>query len=146
MIEFSPESRKTDILSALLFLSRVIKKRSIIFLISDFFTESGFEKQLRIMKNKHDIITININDIREQEIPDIGYIELEDEETGEQILLDTSDPEFRRNYINMIRQKNHELNKKLKKLRIDTIQLKSDEPFEIPLRKFFRTREKRMIR
>jgi uncharacterized protein (DUF58 family) len=146
MIEFIPKNKTTDLSSALLFLSRIIRKRSIIFIISDFFTEQGYEKQLRIMKNKHDIITVNINDEREEEIPNIGYIELEDEETGEQLLLDTSNAEFRENYVRLIKEQNRMLISNLKKLKIDMVQLQNHEPFEIPLRRFFRLRERRLVR
>lgn len=146
IIEFEPLNKTTDMRSALVFLSRIIKKRSVLFIISDFFTEENFEKQLRILKKKHDVIAININDVRENLIPDVGHIELEDEETGEQILLNTSDNQFRDNYTRLIKEKSDKLNNKLKKLKIDLIQLKSDEPFEIPLRRFFRLREKRMVR
>ncbi len=145
MMEYNPLYKTTDLVSTLIFLSRVVKKRSIIFLISDFFTETNFQ-QLRILKKKHDVIAINISDIRENIIPDVGFIELEDEETGEQLLLDTSNKEFRENYIKLIKQKNNELNSSLKKIKIDLMQLKSDEPFEIPLKQFFRLREKRMVR
>lgn len=146
MIEYKPLHKTTNLISTLVFLSRVIKKRSIIFLISDFFTDTNFQKQLRLLKKKHDVIAININDIRESTIPDVGYIELEDEETGEQLLLDTSSKEFRENYVKLIKQRNDELTNKLKRLRIDLVHLKSDEPFEIPLKRFFRLRERRMIR
>ncbi|HZX44402.1 MAG TPA: DUF58 domain-containing protein [Candidatus Nanoarchaeia archaeon] len=145
MIEYNPKSKATGLAETLRFLSKVIKKRSIIFIISDFFTDS-FEKELKILKNKHDVIAINMSDIRESEIPNVGYIELEDEETGEQLLLDTSDKEFRQSYISMMKERNDRLNNMLKKLKIDNIQLKSQEPYEIPLRKFFRLRERRMVR
>jgi len=115
-------------------------------IISDFFTDKGYEKQLKILKNKHDVIAINVHDIREHDIPDIGYIELEDEETGEQLLIDTSDGVFQKKYTKMVNEKNALLLKFLQKLKIDVVQLKSDEPFEIPLRRFFKLREKRMIR
>jgi uncharacterized protein (DUF58 family) len=146
MIEFRPKHKTTDLKKGITFLSKVIKRRSIIFIISDFFTELGYEKQLKILKKRHDVIAINVHDIREQEIPKIGYIELEDEETGEQLLVDTSDASFRKAYVQLVSQKNGELIKALKKLRIDIIQLKSDEAFEIPLRKFFRLRERMMVR
>jgi len=146
IIEYKPKHKTTELTSPLIFLSRVAKKRSIIFVMSDFFTEKSYERQLKILRNKHDVIAVNVNDIREQEIPDIGYIELEDEETGEQLLLNTSDKEFRDTYVNLIKEKNFKLKESLRKLKIDLVQLKSDEPFEIPLRKFFRLREKRMVR
>ncbi len=146
MIEFNPKEKTTEITPTLVFLSKVIKKRSIVFILSDFLAEANFEKEFKMLRNKHDVIAVNINDIRESIIPDVGYIELEDEETGEQLLLDTSDEEFRREYSNIIKKRNKELNNKLRRLRIDLVQLKSDEPFEIPLKRFFRMRERRMVR
>jgi len=146
IIEFQPKEKTTDVKEALVFLSRIAKKRSVVFILSDFFTDTSFEKQLKILKNRHDVIAINIHDTREHAIPDIGYIELEDEETGEQLLINTSDSNFRKQYVQLIEEKNQSLLKKLRKLKIDLIQLKSDEPFEIPLQKFFRLRERRMVR
>jgi uncharacterized protein (DUF58 family) len=144
MAYFEPKNKETVVKPTLRFLSKLIKKRSIVFIISDFFTDEKYEKELKLLRNKHDVIAINMHDIREQVIPDVGYIELEDEETGEQILVDTSDKEFRRNYVSYVNDRNNRLNKMFQKLRIDMIQLKSDEPFDIPLRKFFRMREKRL--
>ncbi|MFH1641397.1 MAG: DUF58 domain-containing protein [Nanoarchaeota archaeon] len=143
MLYYEPLNKTTDIEAALKYLSHVIKKRSIIFLITDFFAPDNYAKHLKLLKKRHDIIAINVNDIREEVMPDVGYIELEDEETGEQILVNTGDKEFRERYVRLISQKNGQLNSQLRKLKIDVIQLKSDEPYEIPLRKFFKTRQKR---
>ncbi len=146
MIQFTPESSLTEISSTLSYLSKIIKRKGIIFIISDFFADKPFEKELRLLKNKHDVVAININDIRESEIPDIGYIELEDEETGEQILVNTSNKFFRENYAKMSQEKDLNLKNLFKKLKIDVIQLKTNEPFEINLRKFFKIRQNRMAR
>ncbi len=145
LVNFNPKFRTTDINEALKFISKVVKKKSIIFIVSDFFSED-FSKNLSILKNKHDVIAINMNDIREQEIPDVGYIKLEDEETGEQVLINTSDKNFRKNYLELVNERNSKINHLFKKMRIDCMNIKSDEAFEIPLRKFFRIRERRMIR
>ena len=142
MIYFEPKSKKTDIKKALVYLSRIIKKRSVIFVISDFFSGS-FEKPLKFLKNRNDVILINIRDFREEEIPDIGYVFLEDEETGEQILVDTGDEKFRRMYIQRMKNINNELASKMKKIRVDVINVSTNEPFYIPLRKFFKVRERR---
>jgi len=142
MIYFEPKSKKTDIKKALIYLSRIIKKRSVIFVISDFFSGS-FEKPLKFLKNRNDVILINIRDFREEEIPDIGYVFLEDEETGEQILVDTGDEKFRRMYIQRMKNINNELASKMKKIRVDVINVSTNEPFYIPLRKFFKVRERR---
>jgi len=145
LVYFKPQSKVTNINEALRFILKVVKKRSIIFIISDFYSPD-FAKTLSILKTKHDVITINLNDVREEEIPDVGYLKLEDEETGEQILVNTSDEQFRQSYVQLVDQKNARLHMLFKKLSIDTIHIKSHEPFEVPLRKFFRLREKRMVR
>ncbi|MBW2964488.1 DUF58 domain-containing protein [Candidatus Woesearchaeota archaeon] len=147
MITHEPQSRMTDIKTSIEFVSKVMKKKSIVFVISDFFSEGDYSKQLRMLKNKHDVIAVNLNDLRETEIPtDIGYIQLEDEETGEQILVDTSDPEFQQNYSQLIGEHNGALQQMFKRLKIDSIDLKSHEPFEIPLKRFFAMRTKKVIR
>jgi uncharacterized protein (DUF58 family) len=145
LINFNPEFKTTNINETLKYISKIVKKRSIIFIVSDFFS-SDFKKPLSILKNRHDLIAINMNDVRESEIPDIGYIKLEDEETGEQILVNTSDKKFRNNYTKLINKKNNQLKTMFSKLKIDMLNIKSDEPFEIPLRKFFKIRQSRMIR
>ena len=106
--------------------------------------EENYIKALKILKSRNDVIAINIKDIREHEIPDVGYIELEDEETGEQILVDTSDEDFRREYVKLIKTKNNLFKDQMSKLKIDSIQLLSDKPFEVPLRQFFNLRLRRI--
>jgi len=145
LVSYEPKSPKTDIKTSLIHISKVVKKRSIIFVISDFISED-FMQPLKILKNKHDVIALRIIDIREKEIPDVGLIELEDEETGEQMLVDTSDREFRENFQNLMKDKEDELIKSLRKIKIDTINIVTDEPYEIPLKKFFKTRMSRVLR
>ena len=145
LIYYKAKSKNTDINSSLSYLNKIIKKRSIIFIISDFIS-SDFEKPLKILKKKHDVILVNLNDAREQNIPDIGYIYLEDEETGEQMLVNTSDSSFRKHYCILMAKRNNELLNKSKKLRIDLIQFNTNEEFGVILKKFFKLREKRMIR
>jgi uncharacterized protein (DUF58 family) len=146
MITHKPESRMTDLRQSMEFVSKVVKKKSIIFIISDFFSEAEYGKQLKMLRNKHDVIAVNLNDLREQEIPDIGYIQLEDEETGEQILVDTSDAEFQQNYSQLMSDHNDTLLSMFKRMRIDSIDLKSHEPFEIPLKRFFAMRSRKVVR
>lgn len=145
MVYFKPENKRTDIKNTLDYMSKVIKKRSIIFIVSDFISED-FSKPLKLLKNKHDIIAINMYDIREVQLPDVGYIELEDEETGEQILVDTSDPEFRAEYAKLADERTKELHQSMKKMKIDMIEIRSGEQFDAPLRKFFIQRLKRSAR
>ncbi len=145
MIYFKPENKRTDLKNTLDYMSKVIKKRSIIFIVSDFISED-FSKPLKLLKNKHDIIAINMYDIREVQLPDVGYIELEDEETGEQILVDTSDPEFRDEYAKLADERTENLRKSMKKMKIDMIGIRSGEQFDVSLRKFFIQRLKRSAR
>ncbi|MFP4497178.1 MAG: DUF58 domain-containing protein [Vulcanimicrobiota bacterium] len=145
LISYQPVSSKTDLESALIHVSKVVKKRSIIFIISDFY-DKDFSKPLKILRNKHDIIALRIIDPRELEIPDVGLIELEDEETGEQILLDTSDPEFRSNYQKIISEKENELRTSLNRAKIDLVNIMTDQAYEVPLKKFFNKRITRLVR
>ena len=143
MIYFEPEKKTTDLNNCIRHISNVAKRRSIMFVISDFFTED-FEKSLGILKNKHEVILINISDLRESDIPDIGYVMLEDSETGEQFLADTSDAGFRGRYASLVKQRNDELSERMRRLKVDMINVRTDQPFEIPLRRFFRLKERRM--
>ncbi len=144
LITHKPKSKATNLNNSLSFISNVIKKRSILFIISDFYSED-FSKPLAILKNRHDVIAIKVQDSREFNIPDIGLIQLEDEETGEQILINTSDPEFRKNYAKVMKKQSNNINALFKKYKIDTISITTDEPYEVPLRKFFRLRKKKVI-
>jgi uncharacterized protein (DUF58 family) len=99
VIGHQPQKTKTDIKMALDFLNRVLDRRAVCFLISDFISE-GYEKNLRITNKKHDLIAVSIADPRERELPSVGFIELEDAETGETILVDTSDRAIREGFMN----------------------------------------------
>jgi len=144
LLSYKPQSKKTDLKNSLASVSNILKKRSIVFIVSDFYSED-FLKPLKILKRKHDLVLIKISDKREKEIPDIGLIELEDEETGEQILVDTSNVEFRNNYINLINLHDEKLKTQFKKYKLDFIEITSEEPYEKPLRRFFKIRQHRNI-
>ncbi len=145
MAYFTPGNKGTNISFSLINLNKIVRKRSVIFIISDFISDD-FTKSLKFLKNRNDIILINMSDLNEQDIPDIGYTFLEDEETGEQMIVDTSDPEFRKQYCTLMKEKNESLQKDMKKIKVDMVNVKTDEPFHIPLRRFFRSRERRMVR
>ncbi len=143
LVTHVPQSKKTDLKKTLSFISHVLKKRSILFVISDFYTDS-FVTELSLLKKKQDIIAIKVIDKREREIPNIGLIQLEDEETGEQLLVDTANEEFRKNYKEHVKREDKKFHSMLKKESIDSIQIFTDEEYDIPLRKFFSLRKKRM--
>lgn len=144
LVTHKPKSKTTNLNNSLAHISNVIKKRSILFIISDFYSQD-FTKPLVILKNRHDVIAIKVQDNREISIPDIGLIQLEDEETGEQILVDTSDKEFRKNYAKVMNKQLSNIDNLFKKCKIDSVNITTDEPYEVPLRKFFRLRQKKVI-
>ena len=104
LIEYEPKSKKTDIMKSLSTLKNKLKRKSVIYIISDFISDS-YEKPLNFLKLYHKIILINISDIREKEIPEIGYTYLEDAETGEQLLVNTSNKQFQKQYTEHVREK-----------------------------------------
>jgi len=138
--DFEPKSLKTNLKNSFEFISKTIKRKSIVFVISDFNDKTNFVKPLKIMRRKHDIIALKITDPREQKIPDVGLIELEDEETGEQILVDTSDKEFRESYSQLVAENDLQFFTKMKKNKIDAIELSTDQDFAIPLKQLFKRR------
>ncbi len=145
LIAHDPKSKTTDINKSLYTISNIIKKRSVLFIISDFY-DDNFLKPLKILKSRHDVIALRMIDDRENSLPDVGLIQLEDEETGEQILVDTSDENFRNSYSEITSAFVKKLDHLFKKHHIDSINIVTDEPYEVPLRKFFRIRKKRMVR
>ncbi len=144
LVYYEPKNRLTDINKTLTALNNILKRRSILFIISDFIDNpKNFEKPLKFLKLRHDVVLINLTDVNEVEIPDVGYIYLEDEETGEQVLVNTSDKEFRKIYVNEIKKINSNITKDMKKLNVDMIPVSTDKPFYVPLRNFFKIRERR---
>ncbi|MCH9658149.1 DUF58 domain-containing protein [archaeon] len=137
---FAPNSSKTNLKKSLEQASRIIKRKSIVFVISDFIDTSAYQKPLRILRKHHDVIAMRIIDPRELEIPDVGMIELEDDETGEQILVDTSDEGFRNSYSQLIAENDTRFLTVMMKNKIDTISLSTDQNYHTSLRKFFKKR------
>jgi len=145
LVSHQPQSKKTNIEKSLSYVSNIIKKRSVIFILSDFYNQD-FAKPLKILKRRHDVIAIKVNDSREAEIPDIGLIQLEDEETGEQLLVDTSNQSFRKNYAKLVNKEEMRLSHLFNKNKVDIINISTDMPYEFPLRKFFKIRQTRGVR
>src|SRR5437867_1778160 len=138
IISFQPKSKITNLKATLVQVSQILKKRSILFIVSDFFDSNDYSKPLKILRRKHDIILLKIVDLREQEIPKIGLIELEDKETGEQILVDASNPVFLRKYTEIVLDNELRFMSTLGKLKLDCIKIVTDENYEVPLRNFFK--------
>ncbi|MFH1540831.1 MAG: DUF58 domain-containing protein [Elusimicrobiota bacterium] len=132
----------TDIYGALDYLNRVIKKRAIVFLISDFL-DTGYEKLLRITAKKHDLIMINIGDPLEHKIPNYGVFHFLDSESGNDIYVDSKDYFLLKNIENFRDTRYAYLEKMAKNLGIDKLNLYTDKSYVLPLINFFKMREKR---
>ena len=139
---FEPKGKGTDPGQALSYLNRVVTRRSVAFLISDF-QAPDFTKELSVTSRRHDLIAIPVVDPREEELPDIGRVTLEDAETGEQIQVDTSNRGVRAAYLRRIQQQNAERGRMFRQRRIDTIELRTNQDYVPALRAFFRNRERR---
>jgi len=139
LIEYKPKSKETDILKSLSTLKNKLKRKSIIYIISDFLSDD-YEKPLKFLKLHHEVILINISDIKEKEIPEIGYAYIEDAETGEQILVNTSSKSFQNQYREIMEQKIIENQNNMKKIGIDMINLTNEESFDITINKYFRNK------
>jgi uncharacterized protein (DUF58 family) len=142
ILENAQKKSATDINVALEHLSRSKKKRGVCFIVSDFISED-FEKDLRIAAKRHDITAIAVADPREMDIPDVGLIELEDAETGDIVLVDTSSNEFQNRFNESVDKEKEERRMFFKALGIDLLEINTSEPFERSLVAFFKARHKR---
>ncbi len=138
-----PEGSGTDLRTALEFLARVLNRRSVVFVISDFLG-SDYEAPLRIINQKHDLITIGITDPRELDLPPVGFLELQDAETGEVVLIDTYDWELRRRFAERNASMQNDLQRNFRRLQIDHIPVRTDQPYIDPLIQFFNKRASRL--
>jgi uncharacterized protein (DUF58 family) len=141
LIDYKPKSKKTNIMESLSTLNNKLKRKSVIYIISDFISDS-YDKPLKFLKLHHQVVLINVSDIREKEIPEIGYAYLEDSETGEQILVNTSDKKFQKQYRESMNEKIKNDQKNMNKLGIDMINLSNEESFDITINRYFRNKWK----
>ena len=139
LIEYEPKNKETDILQSLSALKNKLKRKSVIYIISDFLSDD-YEKPLKFLKLHHEVILINISDIKEREIPNIGFAYIEDAETGEQILVNTSSETFQKQYSELMKQKIEENQNSMKKIGIDMINLSDQESFDITINRYFRNK------
>src|SRR3982750_3412222 len=142
---FEPEGRGTDPALALDYLNKVVTRRAVVFFISDF-QAPDFSRTLAVSGRRHDFIAIEIQDEREQVLPNVGMITLEDAETGEQIEINTADRSTRTRFSDLAEEKAHELSRTLRRNNIDAITLWTSEDYLPALRSFFKQRERRVVR
>ena len=150
---FKVMGRRTDICGPLDFLNRIHKRRCVAFLISDFCLPGNFQEslahlqpKLKISNRRHDLVAMHITDPRELELPDVGWISLEDAETGEQIELNTSDKTIRQDFANLARGRKTDLHQIIRTAGIDLLDLTTDRPYLPALLGFFGNRQRRRWR
>ena len=139
---FKPENKATNISVALDFLLKVMKRKSIVFLISDFI-DTDYEKSIIAVRQRHDLVAIKIIDPNEKVIPEVGLIILEDAETGELIEVDSFDKKSMNMYKAIVEQERHNFDRFIKANKIDCIEIDSVKPYVKDLVKFFKLKEKR---
>jgi uncharacterized protein (DUF58 family) len=147
ILYFEPRHRGTNPVLALEFLMHILKRRAIIFFMSDLIG-SGFDPDriripLGVIARRHDLVLISINDPTERTLPNMGLVEFEDTETGEIITLDTSDAQLRRDYAGFRRLTASQFDSLLKSLGVDSIALSTDQDYTPALHKFFQERARR---
>jgi len=140
---FEPKGRGTQPAVALNYLNQVVHRRSVVFLISDF-QAPDFARALSVTSRRHDLIAIPIIDPREEDLPDVGLLTLEDAETGEQIEINTSDRAVRLGFLKAVDERTADRLREFRRQRIDAISLKTNEDYVPALRIFFRNRERRL--
>ena len=137
-----PDRSGTDIRMALEYLTRVTRRRAVVFLVSDFLA-GGFGRALNIAGRRHDTIAVRVRDRRETELPPIGLVEFEDAETGERFVVNTSDRNFREAFGRDRAAVEEELERTLRHGMVDLIDVRVDRPYVRPLMRFFKERERR---
>jgi len=123
-------------------MNNVQKRKAVVFLISDFM-DSGYERELKVLAKRHDVICCPISDPREFELVNAGLIEVEDPETGELFMLDTSSKAFAKEFKDNADVERKKLEDMFVKYKIDNISLSTDRPFQDDIRKLFKKRELR---
>lgn len=142
---FAPEYTGTNLELALQTLVKVTKRKSVAFLISDFFAD-GYERALGLAAAKHDVIPVMLVDPRDEELPDVGIVAFEDFETGEEIIVDTSSRKVREHYAESMKGLRNERDKLFRKLALDRVVVRTDADFVKPVRDLFAKRARRLGR
>ncbi|HCT52019.1 MAG TPA: DUF58 domain-containing protein [Balneola sp.] len=137
-----PTGRGTSIASALSYINRLLDRKAIVVLASDF-QDDNFDKQLKITNQKHDLVSIIVNDEHEETLPNLGIIPLRDSESNQEILIDTSSKKVRDAYYKKRVLRKKELSDKLLKMKIDSVEVNTNQSYVRPLMNFFLRRVNR---
>lgn len=142
LLTTEPQGTGTDISEALSYVNRLLNRRAIVVMASDF-QDQNYDKQLKITNRKHDLVSIIINDKLEDDLPNLGLIPLKDAETGQEVLVDTSSKTVRQAYKKRRIQEKKQIRNRFLRMKIDTIELHTNESYVQPLMNFFHRRARR---
>jgi len=145
LLAIRPEGRGTRIAPALEYLQHVVRKRAVVFLVSDF-QDEGYERILRVAAHRHDVVAIAISDPREHTLPAVGLIAVEDPETGETDVIDAGNAVVRRAYAREAERSRAATRDALKASGVELLELSTGQPYELPLVRFFQERARRAHR
>lgn len=145
ILTFKPKHQGTSINAALRALNEILPKKSIVFLMSDFLTKD-YETLLKITHKKHDVIAVVVEDSREIDFPNIGYIELEDVESKQRVILNSGNRRFRQKYLELNETRRRDRTKLFASIRMDHIEIRSDKSYTQSLIQFFKSRAKKVGR
>ena len=143
MLYHRPRGRSTDLGAALEYLSRIIRRRAVVFVVSDFVSKP-FEKALGVAGRRHDVVALRVRDRRESELPPIGLVELEDAETGERLVVDTSNRDFRAAFASCGEEARAVQDRTFRRSKVDVVDLSPGRPYLRPLMRFFEERGRRI--
>lgn len=145
VLTVEPEGHGTNVGAALEYLQHVVTKRAVVFLVSDF-QDEGYERIMRVVAQKHDLVALAVGDPREALLPPVGLVAVQDPETGERGLIDTSSARVRRSYSQDAERMRLELREFARRTGVDLLELSTGEPYERPFVRFFRERARRAVR
>jgi uncharacterized protein (DUF58 family) len=140
MLDFKPESKRTDLRQAIEFLSSVQKRRTTAFVLSDFYVRNDFMQSLQICNRKHDVVAIQVYDQRARELPDVGLMKVVDAETGHEQYVDTSSRSLRAAYSRYWTNRQQELQETFTKSNVDSVSIATNEDFVKSLLGLFKRR------
>ena len=140
MLDFQPESKRTDVKQAIEFLSSVQKRRTTAFILSDFYVRNDFQQSLQICNRKHDVVAIQVYDIRAKELPDVGLMKVVDAETGFEQYVDTGSRKLRQTYQRYWMGRQAELSETFNKSNVDHVSIATNEDFVKSLLLLFKQR------
>ena len=140
MLDFQPESKRTDVKQAIEFLSSVQKRRTTAFILSDFYVRNDFQQSLQICNRKHDVVAIQVYDIRAKELPDVGLMKVVDAETGFEQYVDTGSRKLRQSYQRYWMGRQAELSETFNKRNVDHVSIATKEDFVKSLLLLFKQR------